>query len=200
MNISQHTPITNNPSFPPAQLHRSFMLWESRGLTKVKQLIHTSSWKPKSFNELQLEYQLPDSHYIHFHQIMSYWKQCKLPPHQIFASSFLDQVASSRRYAISHLYPKLQMLFLKSIDSSLVAQWLKDFPEIQSVEELLTGYAAIARTTPSEVWRETQFKILHRAYSTYLHPATNSTTTFVSEERVICPKCYRQSPLLAHSL
>lgn len=98
---------------------------------------------------------------------------------------------------LSRLYPRLQLQFLPSLAASSVFNWKKDFPEINSTDDLVLGYSAITRTTSSEIWHETQFLILHRAYSTFFRePDTQSTSDRVSR----CPKCNGLRPSLAHML
>lgn len=47
----------------------------------------------------------------------------------------------------------------------------------------------------SEVWKETLFKIIHRAYSTYFHKTPTKDKT-----KPGCPKCAEEKPNLLHCL
>lgn len=163
----------------------------SQGLRLFKHLFQQSSWKPKTFTKLQSEFHLPYSHYIHFYKITLYWKKCQIRPQQI-----LERAALSKCYSISHIYPRLQMLHLKSIECFSISHWIRDFAEIASTEELLTGFSAIVRTTSSEIWKETNFKNLHRAYSTIYR---SIDTPSDSKTALRGPICQCQKPSLAHA-
>lgn len=140
-------PILNNPYFPQRCSHQAYTSWAINALQLFHKLFHSLPWKHKTFEELQTEYHLPNNHLYYFHQITSHWKQLHLPSQWLFSNSFLDTAISSKQYSISTICPKLQLLFLKKVDSSSLSHWWKDFPEITTTNDFFLGYARISRTT-----------------------------------------------------
>lgn len=55
-----------------------------------------------------------------------------------------------------------------------MANWGKDFPDPEIVDKILQGYKSILRLVPNEQWRETQLKIIHRAYIPFISEAANT--------------------------
>lgn len=71
---SFYTPLLKNPNFLPSSLHETFDCWAEKGLRTIHQLFYESTLKPKTFSELQREFELPNSHAFHYQQATSYWK------------------------------------------------------------------------------------------------------------------------------
>lgn len=86
---------------------------------------------------------------------------------------------------------------------------------------ILEGYLKLQKLTIAEHWKETQYKLMHRAYSTQLYKMENqeqikspekakkhkkNTTKDSTKERVVqpegktakCPKCNHENPTLKH--
>lgn len=107
------------------------------------------------------------------------------------------------------------------------ANWKKDFPTEDLTELVLEGYLKIQKLTIAENWKETQFKLMHRAYSTQLYERNdqegpnpskniNGGTQMASKENepipqnskgpsqsrkgAECPKCKLKQPTLVHLL
>lgn len=65
----------------------------------------------------------------------------------------------------------------------------------------MAGHVRITNLTVSEAWKETQLKILHRAYSVFFRPiGDQSGSPQGRSDAPICPKCQASKPTLAHSL
>lgn len=142
---------------------------------------------------MQKEYDLPGSHALHYEQVTSYWKQTRLQPNQIFKPSFVERLVTSQCYSISRSYPLIQAHALKPLQYTPVAHWIKDIPELESTDNLLTGHMTILRHVMSENWKETQIKLFHRAYSTYFKDPISNTQSSTANT---CPKCAFPRPTL----
>lgn len=185
----------NNPEFAPGRLHKAFETWVAHGITQIYQCFDKTSHQPKTFSKLQEEFDLPKTHKFHYDQMTSYWKQTHLQPTQLFTPTFIDRLIDLKYFSISQIYPMLQMQFLKPLEATPVANWLKDIPEIESVDNLLKGHQHIMGCLTSENAKETQLKILHRAYSTYLRDPSATPEQKPSNK---CPKCGTPRPTLFH--
>lgn len=78
-----------------------------------------------------------------------------------------------------------------------LTRWNDDYPTPDMIERFLAGYKDTCRLTTSELWRETQYKILHRAYTPYFYKGSKLK---LEEEKYIsrCPKCSTPKPTLKH--
>lgn len=104
-----------------------------------------------------------------------------------------------KQYFIAKLYPQIQMYATSTLEHSSMAQW-NDEPPIEHItRHLLTGYKDTCKIITSEIWRELQYQIIHRAYLPYfytskeLKPGKNNFTS-------TCPKHSKSKPTLKHTL
>lgn len=148
--LSLLTPMVGNPNFPQGIHHRSYTTWLQKGLRYFHQLFHSSPWRTKTFQELQMEFTLPNNHLFYYWQATSCWKQLYLPPAQIFSASFLDVVVSSEKYSFSVLYPNLQLLYATILSTPQGSPWQKYFSDLKDVDELLSRYNRLSKITVSE--------------------------------------------------
>lgn len=103
-----------------------------------------------------------------------------------------------KQYSIAKLYPQLQMYTTPTLEQSFMARWNIELPIEEVASHLLARYRDTCKII-SEIWRESQFKIIHKAYLPYFHtgkdlkPDKNKLTS-------ICPKCSSPKPTLKHTL
>lgn len=189
--MSRHLTIQGNPHFPPGMDHKPFHICEQKSLTKfstlcnmetaaptISQLSPKHSPSPKLM--LSTSVNASTSFGTHVERAVRDSK-CNLP---IYYSKL-----AHTRYPIS-TNPFCKNLF-PSIESSSAANWSKDFPVPDIVDKLLLGYNKIQQLIPNEAWRETQLKILHRAYIPFLSVKNNS-------DAAKCPLYHQSRPSLAH--
>lgn len=89
------------------------------------------------------------------------------------------------------------MLFLTKLTPIFSSSWRKELSGITDTNKLVMGYTKLTKLIPSEKWRETQFKILHRTYSAFFRPSNSPWTTTATSK---CPKCHSLKPSLVHCL
>lgn len=102
-----------------------------------------------------------------------------------------------KKHSISAIYPCMQKLFIPTLDKTLLKAWSRDFQDPDIVQKMIEGYRKITKCIISETWRESQYKISHRAHSTYFHPKEPQDT---KQQTPKCPKCQQDKPTLLHSL
>lgn len=99
----------------------------------------------------------------------------------------MDKLIAQKTYAIKDFYPSLSKIFYKPAGNKPGEGWEKEFPGEETDPNFLKGYCKISRLAINEAWRETQFKILHRAYIPFLHIPDQP-------EKKKCPKCLMARP------
>lgn len=94
-----------------------------------------------------------------------------LPTYRILPTknTFIDLMHQNGSYRISSVYDKLLNVRNDPDKQSFQPNWSKDFPAPDLDARLLQGNNTVRHLICSEVWRETQMKILHRAYIPYLN-------------------------------
>lgn len=201
--LSRMTGIQGSPHFPQGIQHQGYVDWSKQGLHSFEQFFYKGSWRPKTFKDLQKEFKLPDNHLIYFQQATSFWKSVRRPPVEIFAHTFLDSLRTWQTYKTAVSYPKIRILFSEPRIENQDPPWKKDFTNIRDKDQLLDGYLKITRTTVSESWKETQLKILHRAYSMFfrqMEGGGDKRQPKTDTIRPCCPKCHITKPTLKHAL
>lgn len=90
--MTQHSPILHNPVFPQGQTHKAYTQCKIKGIDNFYKLYYNSTWKLKTFQELQAEYDIPTCQYLQYLQITSYCKDQKWKPEMCFQKHFIDSL------------------------------------------------------------------------------------------------------------
>lgn len=99
-----------------------------------------------------------------------------------------------KTYSLSNIYPH-QSAFLNPIEKTNLIKWNQDFPKPDMITHLLERYTNIKRIMASKDWRETHYKVLHRANSTVWYPDTTHRNRKTPSR---CPKCQQENFTLIH--
>lgn len=179
--------------------YRPFKVWQEKSLTHFKDLFERyAPWKPKPFSTLPREYSLPHTHFLYFSQVTSYWKSLPNQPQQFLRKTMLDKLLDEKQYSIAELYPQLQMIAIPTLELSSMARWNDDLPIKDVTRPLLAGYKDTCKLITSKLWRESQFKILHRAYLSYFHIG-KELNPGKTQFTLVCPKCSLLKPTIKHN-
>lgn len=189
--MSRHLPIQGNPSFPPGLEYKPFTIWQQKGLTHFSTLCDLETGRPHNFSVIAETFSLPTSHTLHYAQCVSFIKDSCREESKRFQTSITDLLLHSDSYKISDIYKPFLIRTTPPLASSSVANWGKDFPDSDIVEKVLQGYQKTLQLTPNEVWRETQLKIMHRAYIPFISDKT-------VQGAANCPMCRQPKPSLSH--
>lgn len=108
-------------------------------------------------------------------------------------SSFIDTLVADNRHSISAIYTPLNAKFSKPLQNTSMASWIKDLPGHLDVWDIVRGYSLTRAITQCESLRETQFKIIHRAY----YPFSTARSPDIGPAS---PWCLINKPTLLHRL
>lgn len=183
--------------FPQGNETKHLTEWRELGFKLLYQLFTPHTFQLKPFRDLLTEFNLRNCHILAYHQVMQFRKQYGLEPNLLFKQTFLDSLARTSCYSITDLYPNMQVLNGNPLKDSNVARWKMDFPASALVQRIVEGNNKIRHIVTSELQREMQFKIMHRAYVPYFVPYQRVQTDSLTS---ICPKCKDRKPTLAHCL
>lgn len=86
-----------------------------------------------------------------------------------FNKSFLDPIQNNNKVRISPINPHIQRLFLPKLEDTTTANWKNDLPTEHLTDLMLEEYLKLQKLTVAKNWKETQFKLMHRAYSMQLY-------------------------------
>lgn len=192
-NISRHLLIQGNPMFLPSTMHKAFDQWGSNGLTKVVSIYQGTSGRFKPFRSLASEFSLPSKHIFFYFQLIDYLKACYGPKSDPFQKSFIDTVLLQNDYSITNLYSYLIQHQSAKYHLKPFHKWSGILGDEELSEKILEGYRQVRKLTISETWRETQFKIIHRAYYPFYFTKDNPS-------QMKCPWCSEPRPTLLHRL
>lgn len=120
----------------------------------------------KTFKELQTHCNLPGEHLFQYMQIQAYCKGQKWQPSLSFMTFFIDALLNQNKNSISNIYPHIQSLFLPTIEDITIKNRNNDLPLNGLTDLILDRYLKMNKLTIAETWKKTQYKILHRGYST----------------------------------
>lgn len=192
-NISNYLPIHGNPMFPQSSENQAYTTWKAKNLTNASSFIHKGIMKLKPFSELVATYMFPQSHMLYYHQTASYTTSCSKNTHSNFKPSLIEDLITQKNYSISTTYKLLQINVNSTSSEDLFGKWKEELRTIDSVDNILRGYLKIRKITINKAWRETQFKLIHKAYipALFLRSTTHKTT---------CPQCGQHKLSLAHRL
>lgn len=110
-----------------------------------------------------------------------------------FQSSFLDHLILDKSISASNNYHPLLSLFVKPLEYTSMKSWNKDLPIPDLTSLFIQGYNKTIQLITSEEWRETQCKLMHRAYLPYV-----TLQDFSASKS--CPFCKAPRPTLYHRL
>lgn len=106
--FTRHTPILGNPMFLQGSENAGYKQLENGALSRFLQLFHSKTYTPKTFDELKVEFNIPNSHVFYFLQTSQDWKSLHSNPTQAFKTTFIDSLIQTRSYLISTIYEKLR--------------------------------------------------------------------------------------------
>lgn len=192
-NVSRHLKIQGNPMFLPSTLHEAFNQWKTRGLTNITSIYQDKPGKFKPFQTLVREFSLPPTHIFFYHQLIDYLRSCCGYESDPFQTSFIDNILKSKDYSISNIYSHLIQHQTRKYCLKPFQKWAHLLGDNYLPEKILEGYRHIRKFTTSETWRETQFKIIHRAYFPFCFNKTDPS-------QAQCPWCSTPRPTLLHRL
>lgn len=161
--ISRHLRIQGNSMFIPSTLHKAFTQWQSRGLTKITSIYQDKPGKFKPYHTLMRKFSLPPTHSFFYHQLTDYLRSCCGPESDPFKTSFIDNILQSKDYSISNIYSHLIQHQSWKYCLTPFQKWSHILGDEELPDKILEGYRLVRKLTTSETWRETQFKIIHRA-------------------------------------
>lgn len=110
-----------------------------------------------------------------------------------FCSTFIDKCLSANLTATRHLYPSFNKLFQPKGIYKHMLNWSKDFPDIDMPERFMQGYLKVRDVVINELWGESQFRIIHRAYILFTKIDSDLSS-------LCCPKRGSSCPSLAQKL
>lgn len=190
-----HLPPT---SLDPRQSHVSssneiqgYDIWRIKGLVKTTSLFHLDTMKPKPFYELMIEFQLPSMHLLYHNQELSYTTYSCQDASKRFRLSMIDRLLNKCTYPISDIYKSLRSDINTNTAKVLFKNWHKGLPEVYLCDKFLEGYLKLCKCIINETWRETQFKLIHRAFIPFL--SSNSPSHLAAY-----PQCGSKKPSLFH--
>lgn len=184
--------MLQDTSLPQSTAQSIFKVWKDKKVTKYVQLFNFDQKRIKTFEEVGGEMNIPSAHYLICLQIRTHLKSKTKDLAKAFAHTIINKL-TQKTYAIIDIFPSLSRIFYKRAGHRPEKGWKKDFPGENMENNFLKGYYKISRLAINESWRETQFKILHRAYIPFLHIPDQS-------KKVKCPKCLMDRPTLQHKL
>lgn len=137
------------------------------------------------------EFNLPTHHFLQVLQYSDFISKTCPKKNIRFQKSFLDKLLAKYRHSITDIYHPLNEKFTKPIHKTSIKSWIADGQA--NIENILKSYRITRNIIPNESWRETQFKLMHRAY--YPFSSKLPSTTGAS-----CPWCSLHKPSLLHHL
>lgn len=180
-------------SFPQSTTQSMFKIWKDRGTTTYAQLYDLERHRIKTFKEMVDSAGITRTHYPIYLQIKSHMQTKTTDLSKAFTPTDLDNMVTRKQYAIKDIYPTMFKIFYKQKGNRPGEGWEKDFPGEETAMNILRGYRKITHLTINENWKETQLKILHRAYIPFVKVPGQP-------EKENCPKCYHHRPTLIHKL
>lgn len=191
--ISKYLTIQGNPMFIPSTLHNAYTQWQSRGLTKIISMYQDKPCSFKPYQSLMREFSLPTTHGFYYHQLTDFLRTCCAPDSDPFKPSFIDNIIQSKEYSISTIYSHLIQHQSRKYRLTPFQKWSHLLGDEDLPDKILDGYRLIRKLTISETWRETQFKIIHRAYFPFRFNKEDPS-------QALCPWCSLPRPTLLHRL
>lgn len=167
-NVTLHTKPAQ-PHLPTGTGPTGFLHLGKRGTNFLLPAHNRQDGQEKLFKTLRKEYNLPEEHYMNYLQITSHWRAQRVSPILSFQKTFLDTLINTQKYSISQIHPHLQKIYHKKTEDLLVKHWQKEFSCDALKEKMLAGYDHLKTLIVAETWRETQYRILMGAYSTYFY-------------------------------
>lgn len=193
LQVSAFLDIHTDPNFPQSREYAMFDLWRRKGILKYTQFFNMNRGKLKTFQELAQEYDIPESHFLAYLKVTTHMKQIIKDMKQAFKCSVVDGCVSKGAYPTRDIYPSLNKLFHNRKLSQPGNKWQKDVQGADIQDKLLTGYHKITKLAINKTSKETQYKILHRAYIPFLNLPHQP-------EASPCPKFRTRKPTLLHML
>lgn len=148
--------------------------------------------KPKTFQELRVDFQLPDKHLLFTTRSQHIGSRY---PNLFFQGTLLDKIRLRHKNTISNIYPHVQTVFLQQPMENTTAPREKDFQKHDLNDLMIEGNNAIRRLIKAENKREAHLKFMHWAYSTFFPQNTKAQKTSFKNK---CPKCGTNKPTLKH--
>lgn len=147
----------------------------------------------KTFEEVTSEFGIPKSHFLLYLQTSSHLWSKTWDLVKAFWRSSVDMLISQGTYAMKDIYPCPGNIFIASKPVKPGAFWTKEFPDLDLPKKILMGHLKLMKHVMNEAWRETQYKILHKAYIPFLIILDKPDT-------VLCTKRDAPKPSLFHKL
>lgn len=189
--ISNHLPIFGNPLFTPSLQYEPFSKWKDKGLVLVWSFFQDVTGNFKSFSQLSNEFLIPQKHFYSYTQYVDFLSKICPKKSIRLQSSFIDTLVANNKHSISDIYTPLIAKFSVPLQNTSMSSWTKDLPDLLTVEDIVRGYKITRAIIQCESWRETQFKIMHRAYYPF-------STTGSPDIGPACPWCLSNKPTLLH--
>lgn len=148
--------------FPQGDDNKAFVAWVDQGLTCMCQMFHARTRAVKSFQDLKTEFGIPLGHFLAYLQLRNHCKRYEGPEAEVsMEKTFLDTSPNSSHYSLSAIHLRLQQLYDKPLSSSNVSKWGLDLQVPEVVDRLVKENNKVRKLVGNEMWRETQFKLLH---------------------------------------
>lgn len=122
----------------------------------------------KPFKDLISAFDWSKHNFFYILQGSNYAKSCCSDKENRCKLTLIDWLLQNRSYSILDTYVSLNCYVRKPLAHSPISKWNKDFPDDILADKLIYGYNKVQKLMINELWRESEFKLLHRAFILFL--------------------------------